>query len=173
MKMNLPPGARRGALVRLLVQRPRDRQGLHAGAAQRQHGDGAHRARSHCRVAPPLIHSIPDLLTYSVPLFLKRPRTLGALPHQEEDGAGRGLDHAGRGRWQWRLFLRLRRGHPGPRVDGARAPGGLPRALALSLCTTAYPLHTIFAKILGTSISETTMRPNPRSAGRARASRPP
>jgi hypothetical protein len=29
-------------------------------------------ARSRCRFAPPLIHSIPDSLTYSVPLFLKR-----------------------------------------------------------------------------------------------------
>jgi hypothetical protein len=30
------------------------------------------RARSHCRLAPPPIHFIPDSLTYSVPLFLKR-----------------------------------------------------------------------------------------------------
>jgi hypothetical protein len=30
------------------------------------------RARSHCRFVPPLIHFIPDLLTYSVPLFLKQ-----------------------------------------------------------------------------------------------------
>ena len=40
---------------------------------------GSARARSHCRFAPPLIHFIPDLLTYSVPPFLKRQcdRTLG------------------------------------------------------------------------------------------------
>jgi hypothetical protein len=39
----------------------------------------AHRARSHCRFAPPVIHSILDSLTFSVPLFLKRRcgRTLG------------------------------------------------------------------------------------------------
>jgi hypothetical protein len=35
-------------------------------------GYGEHRARSHCRFAPPLIHFIPYLLTYSVPLSLKR-----------------------------------------------------------------------------------------------------
>ena len=37
------------------------------------------RARSHCRFVPPLIHFIPDSLTQSVPLFLKRQcdRTLG------------------------------------------------------------------------------------------------
>jgi hypothetical protein len=32
----------------------------------------------------------------------------------------------------------------------------------LSLCTTAHLLHTIFAKIIGASVSETIMRPNPR-----------
>ena len=32
-------------------------------------GCGGRRARSHCRVALPLIHFIPDSLTYSVPLF--------------------------------------------------------------------------------------------------------
>ena len=30
------------------------------------------RARSQCRFAPPLIHFIPELLTYSVSLFLER-----------------------------------------------------------------------------------------------------
>ena len=40
---------------------------------------------------------------------------------------------------------------------------GLGRVLALSLCTTAHPLHTRLANISTTSISETTiMRPNPR-----------
>ena len=33
--------------------------------------DGPPRARSHCRFAPQLIHFLPDLLTYSVSLFLK------------------------------------------------------------------------------------------------------
>jgi len=43
---------------------------------------GLGRARSHCRFVPPLIHFIPDALTYSVPLFLKRrcDRTLRAGP---------------------------------------------------------------------------------------------
>ena len=34
--------------------------------------------------------------------------------------------------------------------------------VALSLCTTAHPLHTRFANIFGTSVSEATMRPDPR-----------
>ena len=40
---------------------------------------GKSRARSHCRYVAPLIRFIPDSLTYSVPLFLKRQcdRTLG------------------------------------------------------------------------------------------------
>jgi hypothetical protein len=33
---------------------------------------GTDRARSHCRFLPPPIHFIPDSLTYSVALFLKR-----------------------------------------------------------------------------------------------------
>jgi hypothetical protein len=41
------------------------------------------RARSHCRFVLPLIHVIPQSLTYSVPLFLKRrcDRTLRPAPH--------------------------------------------------------------------------------------------
>jgi hypothetical protein len=41
---------------------------------------GTYRARSHCRFVLPLIHFIPDFLTYSVPPFLKRQcdRSLGA-----------------------------------------------------------------------------------------------
>jgi hypothetical protein len=37
------------------------------------------RARSHCRFVPPLNHFIPESITYSVPLFLKRhcDRTVG------------------------------------------------------------------------------------------------
>jgi galactosylceramidase len=48
--------------------------------------DGARRARSHCRFVLPLIHFIPDSLTYSVPLFLKRQcdRTLGSRWTDEE-----------------------------------------------------------------------------------------
>ena len=37
----------------------------------------------------------------------------------------------------------------------------------MSLCTTAHPLHTRFTKIIGTSISETTIRPDPMSQGTA------
>ena len=35
-------------------------------------GGGARRARSHCRFVLPLIHLIPNSLTYLVPLILKR-----------------------------------------------------------------------------------------------------
>jgi hypothetical protein len=50
-----------------------------AAYALRYDDDGPSRARSHCRVVLPLVHFIPDSLTYSVPLYLKRQcdRTLG------------------------------------------------------------------------------------------------
>jgi hypothetical protein len=53
-------------------------------AAEAAQGDA--RARSHCRFVPPLIHCIPDLLTYSVPLFLKRQcdRTQGAAASKKD-----------------------------------------------------------------------------------------
>ena len=35
-------------------------------------GWGKYRARLHCRSAPPLIHSVPDSLRDSVPLYLNR-----------------------------------------------------------------------------------------------------
>jgi hypothetical protein len=44
-------------------------------------------------------------------------------------------------------------------------------SVASSLCTTAYPLHTRFTNLIGTSASEATMRPNPRSA--STRTRPP
>jgi hypothetical protein len=44
----------------------------------------------------------------------------------------------------------------GPAVD----PGG---SAALSRNTAAHPLHARFANISGASISDATMRPNPRS----------
>ena len=34
-------------------------------------------------------------------------------------------------------------------------------SVALSLCITVYPLYTRLTKIIGTSLSETTMRPKP------------
>jgi hypothetical protein len=53
---------------------------LTLAAIRKSLGHGARRARSHCHFVPPLIHFIPDSLTYSAPLFLKRQcdRTLGA-----------------------------------------------------------------------------------------------
>ena len=41
---------------------------------------GLSRARSHCRFVLPLIHSTPDPLTYSVPLFLKRQAAMRPNP---------------------------------------------------------------------------------------------
>jgi len=73
-------------------------------------------------------------------------------------------------------------GAPLPRARLAeRAAGGRPSALegrggarARSYCrfySTAHPLYTIFANICGTSISEATMRPDPRWRSTASDSR--
>jgi hypothetical protein len=40
-------------------------------------------------------------------------------------------------------------------------------SVALSLRTTAHPLHTRFANIFGASASETTLRPNPNQGSSA------
>jgi hypothetical protein len=45
-------------------------------------------------------------------------------------------------------------------------PRSLLGSVALSLCTDAHPLYTISTSIVGTSISEATMRLNPRSPPR-------
>jgi hypothetical protein len=52
------------------------------GIRGRGRAGGGRRARSHCRFVLPLINSIPDPRTYSVPLFLKRQcdQTLGGEP---------------------------------------------------------------------------------------------
>jgi hypothetical protein len=53
------------------------------------------RARSHRRFAPPLVHFIPYLLAYPVPLFLKRQcdRTLAAGRQARVRGVGPRLAH--------------------------------------------------------------------------------
>ena len=49
---------------------------------------------------------------------------------------------------------------------------GLGHVIALCCRSSPQPLHAIFANIFGTSVPETTMRPNPRSStARARSSR--
>jgi hypothetical protein len=49
-------------------------------------------------------------------------------------------------------------------LAGPLVAGSTSGSVALSLCTTTtHPLHTRFTKIVGTSISEAMMRPNPRS----------
>ena len=65
----------------LKVRRAHDRR--------RRRRRGARRPRSHCRFVSPLIHFIPDSLTYSVPPLLKRQcdRTPGARSGAEHGGA--------------------------------------------------------------------------------------
>jgi hypothetical protein len=67
-------------------------------------------------------------------------------------GADRGLLHGAGGRG-----LGARRAVGGRLLRAAE----LWSAVALSLCTTAHPLHTRSTNIFGTTFSETTMRPNP------------
>jgi hypothetical protein len=58
------------------------------GVPLQQAGDGLPgRAQSHCRFVPPLIHFIPDSLTYSVPCFLKRQCDRNPLPGLRLRGA--------------------------------------------------------------------------------------
>jgi hypothetical protein len=69
--------------------------------------------------------------------------------------------------WRWALNDRLALGYGrnGRRglVQGYDAERGRYKlVVALSLCTTVHSFYTKFAKILCTSISETTVRPNPR-----------
>ena len=63
------------------------------------------RARPHPRFVLPLIHFIPDLLTYLVPLFLKRQcdRTLGTLT-----ASGMRAVRAGCSRWSCRRRMQMR-----------------------------------------------------------------
>jgi hypothetical protein len=58
--------------------------------------------------------------------------------------------------------LALRAWVPPTRRTRTHSTGWTLGSVALSLCTTAYPIHTRFANIFGASISETTMRPSPR-----------
>ena len=60
------------APVPRLALRESQRVHILRGAMKCRRGRRKARARSHCRFARPLIHFIPDLRTYSVPLFLKR-----------------------------------------------------------------------------------------------------
>jgi hypothetical protein len=52
-------------------------------------------------------------------------------------------------------------------ANGTAAWGSVEGSVALSLCTAAHSLYTRFTNRFGTSISETTMRPNP-MLGRSR-----
>jgi hypothetical protein len=92
-------------------------------------GPGAARARSHCRFALPLIHCIPESLTYSVPLYLKRQR--GRAP-----GAARGAARAAAGRG--RADVRQPRGHR-PERQGVRGARGAGRGTACLRAVTEAP----------------------------------
>jgi hypothetical protein len=85
--MTLRPVARRRRALRRAPRGP-------VPAAEGQ--PGAARARSHCRFVPPRIHFIPDSLTYSGHLFLKRQcdSTLGATRHDhlQDDDTGAAYD---------------------------------------------------------------------------------
>jgi hypothetical protein len=52
--------------------RPRPPRGRCARSSRRRAAPPAGRARSQCRFVPPLVHFVPESLTYSVPLSLKR-----------------------------------------------------------------------------------------------------
>ena len=82
---------------------------------------GERRARPRCRFVTPLIHFIPELLAYSVPLLLKRQcgRTLGG-PRGARRGAAGG---ARRGRARLRHAAALRARARGDRL-AALAMGG-------------------------------------------------
>ena len=91
---------------------------------------GGPRARSHCRSVLTLIHFIPDSLTYSVPLLLKRQcdRTLGAA---RQPGARPARDPGPDGAADARAGLRGVHGAP-PHLRRRRAPADarLPQAFA-------------------------------------------
>ena len=79
------PACRGAARCAEFSQGPRLFSGLAAGEGDFAAGGegGEVRARSHCRFVQPPIHFIPDALTYSVPVFLKRQcdRTPGGGAH--------------------------------------------------------------------------------------------
>jgi hypothetical protein len=75
---------------------------LHAALLGRGQAEGAARARSHCRFAPPLICFIPESLAYSAPFYSEA--TMRPEPRRGAPGAaaaaadGSGLGGAGGGR---------------------------------------------------------------------------
>jgi hypothetical protein len=104
-----PPVALRRAWAALRARRSEQGRHLSGGPPGRGHRVypvpppwGGHWARSRCRFVLPLIHFMPDSLTYSVPLCLKRQcdRTLGGQPHQSAGCScgGAEAEAAGRGR---------------------------------------------------------------------------
>ena len=94
---------------------PGTTRGSRSRSLCRGRGRGRSRARSHCRFVLPLIQLIPEPLTYSVPLVLKRQcdRTLGRRPAKDQAPASSGPGSRGRGR-----------GRRGGRPWGRPCPGG-------------------------------------------------
>ena len=75
------PRAPGGEVVVLQPGAPGEHEVEREAGDWRPAGRGARRARSHGRFVRPILHFIPDFLTHSIPLFLKRQcdRTLGVL----------------------------------------------------------------------------------------------
>jgi hypothetical protein len=120
----------------------------------------------HCVLPPP-----PPPL--SCPACLQPvPAALTAFAAAPTSVLARGSDHAARGRAQVAsLDANLNqmpeiRGFLDRTVTLSSWSGW--GSVALSRCTAAYPLHTIFATIIGTPIPEAAARPDPRSGRIAR-----
>ena len=139
-------------------------------------------ARSHCRFALPRIQFILDSLTYSVPLLLKRQcdRTLGEPPSArfiaplEQQPGARGQPDPRRVPClpfsllapSTRLCGCVLQLLPAPArpcefLRSGMWQGSASGSVAVSLCTTAHPLRTRFAKRFGVDVAEGTMRPDP------------
>ena len=131
-----------------LAREPAEQRRRGAAAAHLPVGLPEGRARPHCRFLPPLIRFMPDLLAYSVPLFLKRQR--GRTP--PEGRRHPGLEHLDLPRprqpqvchqthstilyyhSRYCMFARL----GVVRDDPPRQPQPRARS-AVSRCTTAHP----------------------------------
>ena len=105
-------------------------------------GGGSGRARSHCRFAQPLILFIPDSLTYSVPLFMKRQRD--RTPGSGSGGSGKASRPSDRAVYTVaaELCAKLARDI----LAGEAEVGPAPR-------------RARFTNIFGAFVSETSMRP--------------
>jgi hypothetical protein len=129
-----------------MALRPQWPGGAARGAGGRARREGAAAGRgsgsaafSHCTTTHPLYTRFANIIGASISEATMRPNPSRALCRRPAGDAARG------GR--------------------AVLPGARQGSVALPLCATAHPLHTMFAKIFGTSISEATMQPAARTLG--------